>query len=294
MIMRNSAKTLPRCLDSVKELVDEIVVIDTGSVDDSVTIAKSYGAQVYHDPWQDDFARPRNIGLAHATKQWILVMDPDEMIDKKSHIEFKWLTRAKPYVAFFLTTQNYGPLTHDSRYKRLPSGLDPTGKFPGYTPSNKTRFFKNGLGIKFEGCWHELCAWYIMRNKLPMAQSTIPIHHWTHEFEQATWQEKRNFYLKMGEKKVREWPKSGKAWWELSIAESAKNLPYRAAHSIAQALRLNFIGKEQFFALAQRLRTLNQKDKADFSFEKGTCKLFPSLTHVDPAKKTLGPLLEGL
>lgn len=291
MIMRNSAKTLHRCLNSVAELVSEIVIVDTGSTDYSINIAKSYGARVLKDPWQDDFARPRNIGLEHARGQWILILDPDETISKKHHADFRWLTRTKPHVAFFLTTFNYGPFSRDARYKRLPEGLDPTGKFPGYTPSNKTRFFKNGLGIRFEGCWHELTAWCIMRKKLSMAQSTIPIHHWTHEYEQTTWQEKREFYLKMGEKKVREWPTSGKAWWELSVAESAKGLNARAVRSITQAIKLGFKGKEQYFSLAQRLKAINQKEKGDYSFEKGICSLFPELTHIDPDKKTLTPLI---
>lgn len=292
MIMRDSAKTLPRCLRSVAGLVDEIIIVDTGSRDGSVKIAESYGAKVFFDPWQDDFARPRNISIEKAQGQWILIMDPDEMISKEHHIQIKWLTRAKHCVAFLLTTYNYSPFCYDPKYKRAPGGKDPTGKYPGYIPSTKTRFFKNGLGIKFEGCWHELVGWYIIRNKLPMGQSDIPIHHWTHEIEQKSTPDKRNFYLKMGEKKVAQWPKSGKAWWELSIAEAAEKLLPRTVYSITKALRLGFIGKEQFFALARYQNLLNQKEKADFSFEKGVCKLYPALTHIDLDKKPLSALLD--
>lgn len=287
MIMRDSAKTLRRCLDSVKGLVDEIIIVDTGSKDDSVQIAKSYGAQIFHDPWQDDFARPRNIGIEKAQGQYILIMDPDETIFLKDHINIKQLTTTKRYTAFLLTTFNYSPRSRDPKYKLLPVGKDPTGKFPGYVPSTKTRFFKNGLGIKFEGCWHELVAWYILRNKIPMAKSLVPIHHWTHEIEQASWPQKKAFYLKMGEKKVRQWPKSGKARWELSIPEISHGYFARAKYSITQALRFGHIGKEQYFALAHVERKLNNKAQADFCFEKATCKLFPSLTHIDPTKKTL-------
>ena len=294
MIMRDSEKTLPRCLDSVAGLVDEIIIVDTGSKDNSINIAKAYGAKIVKDPWQDDFARPRNVGLRYATCQWILIMDPDEMIFRKDQINIKWLTRTNKYVAFHLTTFNYSPMSRSSRYRRLPNGMDPTGKFPGYTPSTKTRFFKNGLGIKFEGCWHELADWYIIRNKLLIAKSLIPIHHWTHEFEQKSWAAKRNFYLRMGEKKVKEWPKSGKAWWELSVAEATLNLPARASHSIAKAIRLGFADKDQFFALSQYQRQVNQKEKADFIFEKGVCKLFPNLTHLDLIHKPLEAAIDGI
>jgi len=287
MIMRNSAKTLRRCLDSISGLADEIIIVDTGSVDDSIAIALSYGAQIYSDPWQDDFARPRNIGLKKATSQYILIMDPDEMLSVENHIDLKKLTTINKHDAFLMTTQNYSKFVRDSKYKLLEKGTDPTGKFPGYTPSTKTRFFKNGLGIQFEGCWHELVDWYIIRNKLSMARSLVPVHHWTHEFEQKTWQEKKAFYLKMGEKKVRAWPKSGKAWWELSIPEATHGYFDRASYSIKQALKYGFIGKEQFFALAKCQRALGDTKNADFSFEKATCQLFPSLTHIDPTKKSL-------
>lgn len=78
MIVRNEAETLDRCLGSVRGVVDEIVIVDTGSVDDTVAIAESYGARVIRHPWNDDFAEARNVGLAAATSGWVLVLDADE------------------------------------------------------------------------------------------------------------------------------------------------------------------------------------------------------------------------
>ena len=285
--MRNSGKTLARCLNSVKGLVNEIILVDTGSVDNSLDIAHLYGAKIVKDPWQDDFARPRNIGLKLATCQWILIMDPDETISREDHIRLKQLTQQQHYNAFLLTTFNYSGVSRNSKYVHLKGKLCPLGKFPGYTPSTKTRFFRNGLGIRFEGCWHELVDWYILRNKLGLARSPIPIHHWSHEIEQASWKEKKAFYLKMGEKKVKEWPTSGKAHWELSRPELSFGYYERGKNSIERAIKYGFAGSEQFFALAQTYRLLNNKKKADFIFEKATCKLFPNLTHIDPTKKPL-------
>ena len=294
MIMRDNAKTLPRCLNSVMGLVDEIIIVDTGSKDDSMGIAASYGARILQDPWQDDFARPRNIGIEKARGQWILIMDPDEMIFKHHHQGVRWMTRAKNVVAFWMTTFNYSPPTGEQNYRTLKQGADPTGLFRGYTPSTKTRFFKNGLGIRFEGCWHELLDWYILRNNLVIASTDIPVHHWNHEITQSSVKEKTAFYLKLGEKKVHEWPTHGQAWWELAVAEMIGGLRVRASHSIAQAFRYGFGTQHQYFSLARCRNLLGDTNRSRLSFEKGICNLFPTLTHIEPTKKPLNALIDGL
>jgi tetratricopeptide (TPR) repeat protein len=78
MIVRDEQEHLARCLESVQGVVDEIVVVDTGSVDDSVAIAERFGAVVLHEEWKGDFAAPRNTGIDAATGDWILVLDADE------------------------------------------------------------------------------------------------------------------------------------------------------------------------------------------------------------------------
>src|SRR5680860_285424 len=78
MIMRDEEEHLARCLASVQGVVDEIVIVDTGSVDRSIEIAESFGARVLHEEWHGDFATPRNTGIDAATGDWILVLDADE------------------------------------------------------------------------------------------------------------------------------------------------------------------------------------------------------------------------
>jgi len=72
LIVRNEEQTLGRCLDSVRGLADEIVVVDTGSTDGTREIAAAHGARVFDFPWCDDFAAARNESLRHATGQWVL------------------------------------------------------------------------------------------------------------------------------------------------------------------------------------------------------------------------------
>lgn len=80
MIVKDEERYLAECLQSVKEVADEIVVVDTGSTDRSVEIARSFGAKVIHHEWTDDFAAARNVSLDHATGDWALWIDADERL----------------------------------------------------------------------------------------------------------------------------------------------------------------------------------------------------------------------
>jgi glycosyltransferase involved in cell wall biosynthesis len=78
MIVKNEQDCLGRCLESVRDHVDEIIIVDTGSTDRTVEIAKSYGARIYHHPWENDFSKHRNQSLSYATGDWIFQLDADE------------------------------------------------------------------------------------------------------------------------------------------------------------------------------------------------------------------------
>jgi glycosyltransferase involved in cell wall biosynthesis len=82
LIVKNEEKDLPRCLESFKDIVKEIVVVDTGSTDRTVEIAKSYGARVEFFEWTNDFAEARNVSLSFASCEWILRTDADEYIEE--------------------------------------------------------------------------------------------------------------------------------------------------------------------------------------------------------------------
>ncbi|WP_218140857.1 glycosyltransferase family 2 protein [Selenomonas ruminantium] len=76
--MKNEEKTLPRSIESLQGNFDELIVVDTGSTDKTVEVAKKYGASVYDYVWQGDFSAARNYALANAQGDWILFFDADE------------------------------------------------------------------------------------------------------------------------------------------------------------------------------------------------------------------------
>lgn len=77
-IVKNEAENLKRSLSSIQGQADEVVVVDTGSTDQTVSVAEEFGARIYSVAWQDGFASARNYALSKATGDWILLLDADE------------------------------------------------------------------------------------------------------------------------------------------------------------------------------------------------------------------------
>ena len=83
-IVRDNAEELKLSLNSLEKFVQEIIVVDTGSVDKTVEVAKSFGAKVFFQTWQDDFSTPRNLALKKASGDWIIFLDADEYFSEES------------------------------------------------------------------------------------------------------------------------------------------------------------------------------------------------------------------
>src|SRR5438270_289808 len=90
LIVRDEARCISRCVESVRPWVDRIVVVDTGSTDDTVAIALGCGAEVAEIVWPDSFADARNAALAIANADWNLVIDADEWIDQGGTLLRSW------------------------------------------------------------------------------------------------------------------------------------------------------------------------------------------------------------
>jgi len=106
IIARNEGKALPRALASVRGIADEIVVVDTGSTDRTVEIAKEMGAVVGHFPWCDDFSAARNFALDRARGDWIFWLDADEELLPESFDELRSVVTRPDALGFFIRRQD--------------------------------------------------------------------------------------------------------------------------------------------------------------------------------------------
>lgn len=107
IIVHNEQKELPHCLASIRQIVDEIIVVDTGSTDRSKAIAKSYHAKVYDYEWSNDFAAARNFSLEKASGEWILYIDADERIDAAEAIILREVIEEEGLRLFGFKVVNY-------------------------------------------------------------------------------------------------------------------------------------------------------------------------------------------
>lgn len=174
MIVKNEDQFLDDCLKSIREVADQIVVVDTGSTDNTVAIARSHGAEVYPYDWSGDFAAARNESIKYARGDWILWLDADERLDEGSISELRSLLKAetKP-VTYIIPIYNY-----------LQDGKN-------YKISSAHRLFTNNKGICFEGRIHEQVAYSISRLGGVERPCNVILHHYGYGLDDAA-QEKKN------------------------------------------------------------------------------------------------------
>ncbi|MDQ0196524.1 glycosyltransferase family 2 protein [Paenibacillus wynnii] len=103
LIVKDEQETLGRCLASVSDLVDEIIIVDTGSTDDTKDIARNYTEQIYDFTWIDDFSAARNYAFAQASKEYIFWSDADDVLQERDRLVkrsngFRWIGDAHEYL----------------------------------------------------------------------------------------------------------------------------------------------------------------------------------------------------
>lgn len=291
MISKNESKRLKRCVDSVRGLVKEIILVDTGSDDNTIDLGRQLGCKVYPYFWEDDFSIPRNLSLEKASGDWLLILDPDEVLSPGDHLSIKSACFSRKSLAYQMLTRNYSSREREVGFKFCKGEYKEEGNFKGYVESNKTRLFRNGLGIRFEGCYHEMVDYDLIRRGISRFMLSVPVHHFEGEICQQSYDEKRRFYLMLAEKKTSKNPKDYQAWWERGVSESIAGLPLRALSSMIKSLDGGFVDVNRLFTICRIANSVGKKDVANFAFEKAIALIYPNLTHISPQKKSFRSLV---
>jgi len=244
MIVRNASATLGACLESVRGVVGEIVVADTGSTDNTVEIARTFGARVIEIPWNNDFSEARNRSLAEVHADWVLVLDADEVLDPGAKSVIPNLANERDVAGYQVSIRNYFLSLEDRIWDRPAKPNDsllPAAKaYPAYVEHENVRFFRCDRRIYFVGRVHESVGSRIEGNGLRLARASFLIHHFGLVADVETRARKNRFYRNLGKMKVDEMPTNAQAHLELGLAE-LENLGNveEALSSFESACRLN-------------------------------------------------------
>ncbi|WP_419393371.1 glycosyltransferase [Cytobacillus praedii] len=183
MIVKDEETYLRRCLDSVFNQVDEIIIVDTGSTDSTLCIAEEYGAKILKLSWQEDFAAARNSSIEIANSEYILVLDADEYVDQDTNLQ-ETLKVMKDY--YIINFKNY---------------MD-----GGYVSSHQAiRLFKNNIGLKYFGKIHEHLNIDDIEN-LSVEFANFIIHHDGYKKEVFSQKNKYERNMKLLENEVKNNP----------------------------------------------------------------------------------------
>lgn len=116
MIVKNEERVLDRCLTSIADLMDEIIIVDTGSTDRTKEIARNYTDKIYDFEWIDDFSAARNFAFSKATKEYIYSADADEVLDEENRQKFRLLKEAMLPEIEIVQMRYCNQLSHGTAY----------------------------------------------------------------------------------------------------------------------------------------------------------------------------------
>jgi len=265
MIIKDEEKFLEGALQSVNDIADQIVIIDTGSKDRSIAIAREYGAEVHFYKWSDDFSVARNESLKQARCDWILYLDADERIKKLNPFQLKQSLSNLP------TSVGGIICTIESVHSKLTGGKEMhRGGYP--------RLFRN-LGypkIHFKGRVHEQITPSLKDNNLNIVPSDVVIEHlgYDRSREEMEKKVKRNYKLLLDH--VREEPLNGYAWYQLGQTLGQMGLFEQSENAINFAIQTKALSAS---VLASAYSTLSQYAGRQKKFKEALAYAEQSLQH---------------
>ncbi|MCB0281078.1 MAG: glycosyltransferase [Calditrichae bacterium] len=218
MIVKNEAANLERCLKSVKSVVDEIILVDTGSTDSSLEIAEKHGAKILHVEWKDDFSEARNAALQQAKGDWILHLDADEELANSSTNILRDSLKKSKADALNIVLRNYQPENDMVEYMDEP----------------QIRLFRNKPEYRYVNRVHEQIVNSIAGNGGAFSELDIVINHYGYRSNN---QKRAERNLPILNKEIKENPDNGYILFKLGETYKALKQWDKAADYLLQALK---------------------------------------------------------
>lgn len=218
MIVKNEEQFLSKCIESVKDIVSEIIIVDTGSSDSTTAIAKDYTDFVYSYEWANDFSAARNFSLQKSTCDWVLVLDADEILEPTDKDKLLPLIQDSKEDGYDFRIHNYSTL-HTKE---------------DYLIHYALRLIRRDAKFAYKGVVHEQ---YVCVNALDTSPRTKPVdiilHHYGYTNDIVTAKKKRMRNIPLIEKELEKNPENPYYLFSLGNEFLAQN-DYKKAFSLYQ------------------------------------------------------------
>ncbi|MFZ0478555.1 MAG: glycosyltransferase [Terriglobales bacterium] len=276
MIVKNESHTIGACLESVRDIVSQIVIADTGCSDDTCDIAREFGATIVSFPWQDHYAKARNAALEPVETDWVLVLDADEELDRETAKNIPRLLRAVPEIGAFVTPiRNYVKSRSSRGWDRLAIENDRRHErakdSPAYFVHEYCRLFRRRPDIYFTGRLHELIEPQLAAAGLKSGRANFFIHHFGQLESGPEKAEKAIYYHNLLRLKVEEEPNEPSAWVQLGLQVYERfNNHEEAVRCLQRALELEPRAAEAWLFLAMILVDTGRYSEALKALERDT------------------------
>jgi len=292
MIAKNEEKFIGKCLESIKDIANEIIVVDTGSDDKTKEIASSYGAKIIDYKWEDDFSKARNVYVENAAKDWIFAIDADETLEGKDGVKIRQLIEMD-FDAFSFIQRTYSNEENDVNFVKSEEK-----EFSGYLSVPTIRLFRNLKNFHYEDAVHETIDASLMKNKAKLGNTDIAIHHYEILKGKGELKRKQLNYMEYSKKRLAENPKDVKALCDIGLAyfkfmnDAESAIPYLLkAKEIDETYPRSYIDLgeiyvslkkyEEAIPLYEKLLELESERKADNYYNLG--QLYQALNEKEKA-----------
>lgn len=247
MIVRDEEKNLPRCLKSLIPIADELVIVDTGSNDDTVSVARDFGAKVFSFKWCDDFSAARNESLKHAHGDWILQLDADEELLPTS-VPYLKTKMQHPTLLYCVIQCDNGPNCCGMRFNwfgRL---------FRNHPKIEYKRPYHEGIDSSVETLIEIDSLWSVEYD------STIVVRH--HGYTKSRMEVRSERGIPIMELYLKDNPDDSYILSQLGTVYSTIGKYEKAEDYLRRAIKLNPESPETNYSLGVSLQNLNKTDAA--------------------------------
>ncbi len=251
LIVKNEAKYLKKCVDSVNDIVSQVVIIDTGSTDDTLEIAQLLTPDCYQINFQNDFSQARNYALQYVKTPWVLFLDADESFEPQDANNLLDYIKQVPSSVWGCQL---------TRYNFFGTG--------GWYTSKNLKVFRNSPEIKYEGTVSESATQSIKRNGGEIVDAPVLLNHYGHCRSIENRNIKAHYYFHLMHAEIEKQPNNSRLMGYMGMILRTLGRFEEALEMAKKGVSLTPDSAHSHYCLAQVLRSTGSVEEALYHYKK--------------------------